>query len=240
MNSMTAPAKKAGAPKRKPGRPSTYTPKIALVICDGLTAGKPMREILRRPRMPAARTVLEWLEKEPEFARNYARARGMWAQSEATAIVKLADSCRGKSHEVVNATRVQIDTRKWVIARLLPKIYGDRVDLNVVDQPVDPQQTFEGWLASASTDDRLSHWRRLHFEARLMERDPAFAVHVTKKLATTLLENLAATGQPIGSMDTAPEAIAVLIGQMTEAERAELMRELERLRPVFQKRLPAS
>jgi hypothetical protein len=39
-------------------------------------------------------------------------------------IVELADSA---TPEDVNVRRLQIDTRKWIAAKLVPRLYGDRV-----------------------------------------------------------------------------------------------------------------
>lgn len=113
--------------KRKPGRPSTFTPKIGEAICEGLIAGKPMRSILAKPGMPKARTVLDWLESDSEFARMYARARAMAAHGWACEIVHLADQAKGKSGDEIQARRLMVDTRKWVISKLLPKVYGERL-----------------------------------------------------------------------------------------------------------------
>jgi hypothetical protein len=55
----------------------------------------------------------------------------MWVQIEATELIRLADSCRGKSNEEVQAVRLMVDTRKWLFAKALPRVYGDHLSMDV-------------------------------------------------------------------------------------------------------------
>lgn len=61
--------------KRKPGRPSRYTQKIAEKICSLIADGYSERQISQMPGMPAARTILSWKDAHPEFLRLSVRAR---------------------------------------------------------------------------------------------------------------------------------------------------------------------
>jgi len=71
------------------------------------------------------------------FAVRYARARERGYQRLADELLELADAdCTGPDGKPDNALvqqrRLQVDTRKWLLSKLLPKQYGDRVTAEVV------------------------------------------------------------------------------------------------------------
>lgn len=104
----------------------------------------------------------------------YARAREARAEALAERIVALADSCTPENY---NAVRVQIDTLKWIAARMFPKSYGDvdrqqhapaGTQINIAALHLD--------AASASTDAlraRLTHEQRALLPAPVVEDDDA-------------------------------------------------------------------
>ena len=108
--------------KPRTGRPSKYSDELASEICRLLSEGESLRKICERDDMPARSTVNKWLARNKAFADQYARARERQADYYADEMVYLADTA-----EDVNKARLQIDTRKWVAAKLLPKKYNDRL-----------------------------------------------------------------------------------------------------------------
>ncbi len=89
--------------------------------------------------MPNIRTVLRWVFKDEAFRQQYAQARELQAELRADEIIDIADDTsedeiftedgkRFENREFVNRSRLKIDARKWVAAKLLPKKYGERVD----------------------------------------------------------------------------------------------------------------
>jgi hypothetical protein len=48
-------------------------------------------------------------------------------------------------HEHIARCRLRIDTRKWYLAKLAPKRYGDKVDVNVGGQDGGPVATVVRW-----------------------------------------------------------------------------------------------
>lgn len=107
------------------GRPSTYSDEIADQICDEIIRGASLYRLCERDGFPGERTVYQWLDKNPEFAQKYMRARELQQDREADKIVDIADAA-----EDANLARLQIDARKWRASKLAPKKYGDRLDLN--------------------------------------------------------------------------------------------------------------
>jgi hypothetical protein len=125
---------------KKMGRPSIYTPELGAEICREIAGGKSLRTVCDLPGMPNTVTVWRWLgggeNAQPDFCKQYTRAcvdRGHWLVEDA---LRIADepARRVKGHmdaAEVNKQRLQVDTRKWFASKLVPKIYGDRVQAEV-------------------------------------------------------------------------------------------------------------
>ena len=106
------------------GRPSLYTPELAARICEELASGQSLRSICERNDMPASSTVFLWLSKLPEFSEQYARAREAQANVMAEEILSIAD---GSSNEAIPKAKLQVDTRKWLMSKMAPKKYGEKI-----------------------------------------------------------------------------------------------------------------
>lgn len=129
--------KKTDGVKPKTGRPTLYSPELRDRICTQLSNGMSLRKICLADDMPEAGTVCRWLTEYDEFSEQYTKAREAQAEMMADQIMDIADemplmnpitgAVDGAS---VNHKRLRIDARKWVAAKLLPKKYGDKLDLN--------------------------------------------------------------------------------------------------------------
>lgn len=111
------------------GYTADQMPTLGDDICARLAVGESLRSICKRERMPSMSTVFEWLRLDPAFAQNYTRAREHQAESYADEIASIADSAQGLDSAGVNAARLRVDARKWCASKLLPKRYGDRIDV---------------------------------------------------------------------------------------------------------------
>jgi hypothetical protein len=126
------------------GRPCTFNPITAERVCQRLAAGESLSRICDDEDMPAKSTVTGWVLADHEgFAAQYARAREAQAEHYAEEIVQIADT-EGDSAKARN----RIDARKWTASKLLPKRYGDRVELehsgsiqSVSDEQIDKRLT---------------------------------------------------------------------------------------------------
>ena len=65
------------------GRPTLFTDELADYIVSEITSGRSLRTICAVDGMPDKATVFRWLEKYPEFATKYARAREFQAEANA-------------------------------------------------------------------------------------------------------------------------------------------------------------
>jgi len=113
---------------------------IATEICSRLAEGESLRGICEDPHMPAESTVRAWAKDDIEgFAAQYARARELGYERLAEEILHIADTPMIGTKSVSKATgleitegdmiehrRLQVEARKWMLAKMLPKVYGDK------------------------------------------------------------------------------------------------------------------
>lgn len=121
------------------GRPTAYTEEIANQICERIaTSSDGLRKICRSLKI-ARSSVYLWLKQHEEFSDQYARAKEMECQVLADEIIEIADTPkRGvivtntpkgrvvKTADMIEHRKLQIDGRKWALAKLIPKKYGER------------------------------------------------------------------------------------------------------------------
>lgn len=119
-----------------------YNLDIADRICELMIEGNSLRKICNMPGMPSRRAILNWLEKHDSFRQKYEIARLAQVEFWSHEIIEIADDASGDfiinergervvDHENINRARLKIDARKWLMAKLHPARYGDRVDLTV-------------------------------------------------------------------------------------------------------------
>jgi len=121
------------------GRPSAYTDELAKNICEiTATSSKSLKTICAEVSI-GVRTVLDWLHDNEDFAHMYARAKEEQADFLAEEILTIADDSSEdvidtemgpkENKEFVNRSRLRVDARKWVAAKLKPRKYGEKLDL---------------------------------------------------------------------------------------------------------------
>ncbi len=128
------------------GRPSEYCKEKAAEICALLVEGVSLRQITAREDMPDIKTVYRWMGANDEFRQQYARAREDQADTLADEIIDIADDASRDTitearqdgsmfdkcnTEWISRSRLRVDARKWVAAKLKPKKYGDAVKSDV-------------------------------------------------------------------------------------------------------------
>lgn len=140
----------------RPGSRKYDREAVAEHICSQLKRGRSLDSICKDPGMPHVTTFLEWMETDSALAQDYAHAREIGYALLADEIIAIADKThewvtvqesdpdgrplfndKGEprlkqvlmplNSDVVAHKRVQIDTRKWMLSKMLPKVYGDRV-----------------------------------------------------------------------------------------------------------------
>jgi hypothetical protein len=79
--------------------------------------------------MPSAAAVFRWLGTHEPFREQYARAGQERCEAFAEDIIALADEpIEPGDNAAVQRARLRVDTRKWLMSKLAPRKYGDRVE----------------------------------------------------------------------------------------------------------------
>lgn len=137
---MATPRKKPEA-KKKAGRPTDFTQELADLICElvSSTTHGLQKLCTLHDELPDKVTINRWRHRFPEFRTQYAQAKCEQADLLAEECLDIADDDSNdtkispEGYEICNTefiarSRLRIDTRKWLAAKLLPKQYGPKVD----------------------------------------------------------------------------------------------------------------
>jgi hypothetical protein len=125
---------KAGAKTQKPIIPSgawgaKYSEELGNHLCDLLSDGKTLNAICKGdPSLPAPRTIRRWAaDPEHPFSPQYTRAREIGYHAMADDYIDIGDTVTEDPGAVAKA-RLRTESRKWLLSKALPKIYGDRLE----------------------------------------------------------------------------------------------------------------
>lgn len=117
---------------------SEFTEEIFTAICERMADGEGLRKICSDREMPSRSTFLRWVENDTGRQSKYQKAREAlmdWYSEEILAIAwddskdtikreGKADLC---NHEWIGRSRLKVDTLKFLMAKLYPKRYGDKL-----------------------------------------------------------------------------------------------------------------
>ena len=115
-------------------------PELAEEICNAVScSSKGIKQLCKEhEHWPSHDTIYRWLAMEKEFSDLYARATRLQIEVIVDEILEIADDASNDSvineedgkftidHEHINRSRLKIDTRKWLAAKLCPRLYGDK------------------------------------------------------------------------------------------------------------------
>lgn len=146
MSKTTAKSKPKSSKKppttpKKNGRPTKYSDKLADRICQKIAEGYSVRSICKEKDMVSMQTLFRWLRENDKFREQYVRACKERSYAQAEEIIDIADNATNDymeklegdgyifNSENVQRSRLRIDTRKWLMAKMNPKVYGDKLDM---------------------------------------------------------------------------------------------------------------
>lgn len=127
--------------EKKPlGRPLEYNQEIANYICELVAStGDGLMKLTRlHPELPDKFTINRWRHRFPDFCAQYAMAKLEQADRLAEECLDIADDDSNDTRinpetgqeicntEYIARSRLRVDTRKWLAAKLLPKQYGEQ------------------------------------------------------------------------------------------------------------------
>ena len=115
----------AGSPDRR---------KIADLVFAGMRSGMSAFKACQDAGVNQS-TFNLWLNQDAELAEEYARAREDLIEYIASETIAIADQPVGSTDNgstdsgAVQKQRLQVDTRKWLLSKLAPKKFGDKLTL---------------------------------------------------------------------------------------------------------------
>lgn len=126
------------------GNPTTYTKELAIEICNKISTCSDGLKILcsKNPHWPCRDTIYQWLKDHRFFSDLYAQAKRQQIEAIVDDILVIADDTStdtliktnkdGEEYECsnnewINRSRLRVDTRKWLAAKLAPRLYGENV-----------------------------------------------------------------------------------------------------------------
>lgn len=93
-------------------------------------------------------TFMDWVKADKALAEQYADAREVGLDAMALEILDIADDGLNDTyvdeqgntrtdHDVIARSRLRVDSRKWLLSKLMPKKYGDKIDITTQGEKVE-------------------------------------------------------------------------------------------------------
>lgn len=150
-----SPLTKAGQPRKKTGVPAVKnTPEnffkvLQLIELEGLSARKAMLKV-----GVSSDLFDKWLDSDELNSKQYARACCKRADMIFDEMLELADKQDCDIHiddkgikrvdfNLIHRNKLQIDTRKWMLSKMMPKKYGDKVDITTNNESLNTPKGIE-------------------------------------------------------------------------------------------------
>ncbi len=140
-------------PKVKRENPDAWHAKFLDLLAKGLSVS----DISKMEDMPHTPTIYAHIRKNKELEEAYKLAREVQAELMLDELIAIADDGRNDymekldeegqvagfslNGEFVQRSRLRIDTRKWIMARMAPRRYSERVVQELVGKDDGPIQT---------------------------------------------------------------------------------------------------
>ncbi|MEY9465817.1 hypothetical protein ABH973_006230 [Bradyrhizobium ottawaense] len=168
----------AKAKRQEAPRYVEFTEEIFTDICERMANGEGLRKICGDRDMPSRSTFLRWVENDTGRQAKYQKAREAlmdWYSEEILAIAwddskdtikreGKADLC---NHEWIARSRLKVDTLKFLMAKLHPKRYGDKLPEAVEDRNIKIS-----WQHEAALDELDDKFNRIELVGvRPVERE---------------------------------------------------------------------
>lgn len=119
---------------RKTSKGDPERRKIAEQIFAGMRSGLSAHKACKLAGIPQG-TFNGWVDEDVELAEQYTRARSELLDRLADELLDISDSDVGmlpdgkKDWAAIQKHKLQVDTRKWLLSKLAPKKYGDRIEI---------------------------------------------------------------------------------------------------------------
>jgi len=128
--------------------------KIFNEIINLIEQGDSLRSILLSLNMPSSRTFYKWIDESDDKVKRYARSCYLRSEILFDEIIDISDDNKRDrrtlkdgqevvDHEVIARSRLRVDTRKWILSKMNPEKYGDKVDVTTKGDKVNRPETIK-------------------------------------------------------------------------------------------------
>ncbi len=105
---------------------------IEAQVLEGLMSGASLNSVCNSIGINES-TVRTQVYQDSEFHAKYTRAREIGYLARADRLADLVDSA---TNEDVAVLRLKLDHEKWSLSKMLPKVYGEKLDVTSKDQQI--------------------------------------------------------------------------------------------------------
>ena len=122
-------------PKKPRATPPERKAELCDAVIDGMQGGLSCFKACKAAGVSHS-TFLMWVGDDAELANKYTRAREDLLERMASDLIDIADRPVGSTDSgatdsgAVADKKVQIDTRKWLLSKLAPKKYGEKLEVS--------------------------------------------------------------------------------------------------------------
>jgi hypothetical protein len=154
QNALTATRARVMKHQNKTG---IFSQKLFGTICSRIAGGESLLNICKDKDMPSRESFYSWVASSDDLRKQYDQATTLRSDHYAEEILAIADDAsddelfvettdgngagakRVCNNEFVQRSKLRIDARKWLLAKLTPKKYGDRIgiEMDVSDKLAD-------------------------------------------------------------------------------------------------------
>jgi hypothetical protein len=104
-----------------------------LLVLAAMESGMSLRQACEHSGVPAG-TFMGWCDADPDLAEQYARTRERMLDMKAEELEEIGERAAAAESAVeVAGLRLLSDNRKWLLSKLMPKRYGDKLAVGGAD-----------------------------------------------------------------------------------------------------------
>lgn len=136
-----------------------FSQEIFDLILERIMCGESVNAICADAGMPSRVSFYRWILKDDDLRDKFDSALNARSHAMAEDLLAIADEPVGSLESgatdtgAVNKQRLQVDTRKWIMSKMTPKKYGDRVDHVSSDGSMSQKPTTIQLVAKSKDDD---------------------------------------------------------------------------------------
>lgn len=115
----------------------TYSDELLEVILDRVAAGESLAKVCDAPDMPTRKSFYAWVADVRGVKEKYEMALSLRSDVMAEELLAIADAPVGTTDSgatdsgMVQKQKLQVDTRKWLLSKMAPKKYGEKIEQTI-------------------------------------------------------------------------------------------------------------